>query len=87
MDLPFVFNNIANSEEMTGGGPQAHQLADKISEAWVQFARTGNPNHKGLPDWSAYTPHNGATMILDNECQLRDHFDQELLSINASLTQ
>ena len=83
MDLPFVFNNIANSEEMTGGGPEAYQLADKVSEAWIQFARTGNPNHKGLPDWPAYTIHNGATMILDNECQLKDHFDQELLSIAA----
>jgi para-nitrobenzyl esterase len=81
MDLPFVFNNIDNSEEMTGGGPQAHQLADKVSEAWTQFARTGNPHHKGLPDWPAYSIHNGATMILDNECQLKAHFDQELLSI------
>ncbi|HEY4289586.1 MAG TPA: carboxylesterase family protein [Puia sp.] len=79
MDLPFVFNNIANSQEMTGGGPEAHQLADKVSEAWIRFARTGNPNHKGLPDWPAYTSQNGATMIFDNKCQLKDHFDQELL--------
>jgi len=84
MDLPFVFNNIANSEEMTGGGPQAHQLADKVSEAWIQFARTGSPNHKELPDWPAYSIHNGATMILDNECQLKTHFDQELLTISKS---
>jgi len=83
MDLPFVFNNIANSEEMTGGGHQAHQLADTISEAWTQFARTGNPNHKGLTDWPPYTTHNGATMILDNQSQLKTHFDQELLSIAA----
>lgn len=83
MDLPFVFNNITNSEEMTGGGPEACQLADKVSEAWIQFARTGNPNHKGLPDWPAYSVQNGATMILDNKCQVKDHFDQELLSIAA----
>lgn len=80
MELPFVFNNISRSEEMTGGGPKAYLLADKVSEAWIQFARHGNPNHNGLPGWPAYTVKNGATMIFDNECQVKDHFDQELLS-------
>jgi para-nitrobenzyl esterase len=83
MDLPFVFNNIARCEEMTGGGPKAYLLADRVSEAWVQFARYGNPNHHGLPDWPAYSVKNGQTMIFDNECQVKDHFDEELLSIAA----
>src|SRR5260370_41512960 len=83
MDLPFVFNNIAKSEEMTGGGPNALLLADKVSEAWIQFARTGNPSHNGLPAWPAYTVDNGPTTNLDDECQVKDHFDQELLSIAA----
>ena len=83
MDLPFVFNNISRCEEMTGGGQQAHELADKVSEAWIQFARHGNPNHKGLPNWPSYTAKNGATMIFDNNCQVRDHHDQELLSTAA----
>lgn len=34
---------------MTGGGKEAYVLADKMSEAWIQFARTGNPNHKAYP--------------------------------------
>jgi len=83
MDLPFVFNNISRCEEMTGGGQQARLLADKVSEAWIQFARHGNPNHKGLPGWPGYTAKNGATMIFDNNCQVRDNHDQELLSIAA----
>jgi len=55
MDLPFVFNNIARCEEMTGGGQRAYQMADKMSAAWIQFARTGNPNCKEIPDWPNYT--------------------------------
>jgi para-nitrobenzyl esterase len=82
MELPFVFNNIPRCEEMTGGGPKAYLLGDKVSEAWIQFARNGNPNHKGLPNWPAYTVKNGATMIFDNECQVKDHFDQELLNLS-----
>lgn len=84
MDLPFVFNNIARCEEMTGGGQKAYQMADRMSEAWIQFARTGNPNHKGLPDWPDYTFINGATMIFDNKCEVKYHHDKELLSIALS---
>jgi len=81
MDLPFVFNNIQRCEEMTGGGKEAYVLADKISEAWVQFAKTGNPNHKGLPEWPAYTSENGSTMIFDTKCQLKNHHDEELMAL------
>lgn len=83
MDLPFVFDNISRCEEMTGGGQEARLLADKTSEAWIQFARSGNPNHKGLPDWPAYTAKNGATMVFDNKCRIRNNPDKELLEIGA----
>lgn len=85
MDLPFVFNNIARCEEMTGGGKEAYLLADKVSGAWIEFARTGNPNHTGLPNWPTYTTQNGATMIFDNTCQVKEHFDKELLSIGTDI--
>lgn len=84
MDLPFVFDNIARCEQMTGGGDKAYMLAQRISQAWVHFARTGNPGHGMLPAWPAYNPENGAVMIFDNECLVRYHPDQALLSIAAS---
>ena len=84
MELPFVFDNISRCEEMTGGGKDAQTLADKMSRAWIAFARTGNPNHKGLPTWPAYTADNGATMILDNVNQVKTHHDKELLEIASA---
>ena len=81
MELPFVFNNIARCEEMTGGRPEAYTLANRISQAWIQFARTGNPNHAGLPGWESYTQANGTTMFFDNECTIRHHHDQALLKL------
>ena len=53
---------------MTGGGPQAIELAHKMSDAWVRFARTGNPNGSGLPDWPAFSTERKATMVFDNRC-------------------
>ncbi|MEZ0484934.1 carboxylesterase/lipase family protein [Fibrella aquatica] len=81
MELPFMFDNISRCEEMTGGGKDAHTLADKMSRAWLAFARTGNPNHKGLPTWPQYTGQNGATMLFDNACQVKNHHDKELIEL------
>jgi para-nitrobenzyl esterase len=81
MELPFVFNNIQRCEEMTGGTKEAFALADKMSKAWVAFARTGNPSHKGLPDWPAFDTTNTATMHFNNKCEVKPQMDKELFSL------
>ena len=81
MEIPFAFDNISRCEEMTGGGKDAHALADKMSRAWIAFARTGNPNHKGLPTWPQFNAANGSTMLFDDACQVKTHHDKELIEI------
>ena len=71
IDLPFCFDNTDRSENLTGGGPVPRALAARVSEAWIQFARTGNPNHGGLPHWPAFSAATCPTMIFDNECTLK----------------
>jgi para-nitrobenzyl esterase len=79
MEIPFVFNNIARCEEMTGGFPAAYTLADKMSQAWINFAKKGDPNHKGLPQWPPYNAQNTATMHFDNKCIVQPQLDKELM--------
>lgn len=81
MELPFVFDNIDRCEQMTGGGEEANRLADKVSSAWIHFARNGNPNHEGLPDWPAYTQSNTATMHLNTVCEVKPQLDKELFEL------
>lgn len=81
MELPFVFNNIARCEEMTGGGKDAYVLADKMSQSWINFAKIGNPNHAGLPKWETYNAMKGATMFFDNTCEIKYHHDAGLLEL------
>jgi len=84
MELPFVFNNIPRCEEMTGGTKEAYALAEKVSDAWVNFARSGNPNCKSLPNWPAYNATNTATMHFDNKCVVKPQMDKELFDLVSS---
>ncbi len=80
-EIPFVFNNINFSKNMTGDGKEAHNLADKMSQAWINFAKTGNPNGNGLPKWEPYNREKGATMIFDNVIELKYNHDLELMKL------
>jgi para-nitrobenzyl esterase len=72
LEIPFVFDNVDAAQAMTGSGKDRHPLATRMSNAWVAFARTGNPNHPGLPHWTAYDSTRRATMIFNNECRMVD---------------
>ena len=66
MEIPFAFDNVKISARMTGGGAAAMALADKVSDSWIAFARTGNPNTPKLPSWPAFNAKDRATMVIDN---------------------
>ncbi|HTA44829.1 MAG TPA: carboxylesterase/lipase family protein [Bryobacteraceae bacterium] len=91
LDIPFVFENTDITASMNGAGPELHPLSDKMSAAWVAFARTGNPNHKGIPHWDPFTMEKRATMIWNNESRaVNDPFREERLArtaVNAKATQ
>lgn len=69
---------------MTGGGEAARELGEKMSIAWVNFAKTGTPEAEGLPVWEAYTVEQGATMIFDTTSEIRYNHDKELLEVVRS---
>jgi para-nitrobenzyl esterase len=84
MELPFMFNNIELARTLTGCEKEAYALEDKISSAWINFIKTGNPDAKNLPEWDAFTAEKGATMIFDNECKVLYNHDKALIDFIRS---
>jgi para-nitrobenzyl esterase len=54
-ELPFVFAKVGQRYG-EAASPDDHAAARLMHAYWVNFARTGNPNGQGLPDWPVYTP-------------------------------
>jgi para-nitrobenzyl esterase len=80
LDIPLAFNTVDLRPDWTGNSEEAWELADKMSAAWINFAKTGNPNVEGvLPEWKPYTAENGATMYFDKNCIIVNNHDRELM--------
>jgi len=66
LDIPFALGNVDESKSMTGEGNDRYALQDRMTAYWTNFARTGDPNGKGLPTWPKFDATQRATMIRDN---------------------
>ena len=56
--------------------PEAYALANKVSAAWVAFARTGDPNTSELPKWPAYSAASRDTMLFNNDSRVQQDPDR-----------
>jgi len=63
-DIPLVFDNVEAAGSRVSG-PDAQRVADRISDAFIAFARSGDPNHAGLPRWGPYDLARRETMVFD----------------------
>jgi para-nitrobenzyl esterase len=70
-DIQLVFDNI-DKPGANAIGPTAQRMADQMSETFIAFARTGNPNNKLIPRWFNYTLPRRQTMVFDVPSRLED---------------
>jgi para-nitrobenzyl esterase len=74
-EIAFTFDNAELCDHYSAGSPDAFALSKRISTAWVNFARTGDPNHSGLPHWPAYSRNTRATMYFNSVCEVRNDLE------------
>lgn len=72
LDIPLVFDNTRAEGSRTGEAADAQRMAAAMSDALIAFARTGNPQHPGLPQWEQYGLDRRQTMLFNTPPQLAD---------------
>jgi len=72
MELPFVFGVIDELDAIafTGRDPRREKLMEQIQQAWTRFARFGDPNSSGMPQWPEYDVKTRSTMELGITCRV-----------------
>jgi para-nitrobenzyl esterase len=70
-EIPYCFDSLAASRPIIGDvTPQEQSLADTVSTYWANFAKNGDPNGKGLPQWRPYDLKSRATLVVGTDDQV-----------------
>jgi para-nitrobenzyl esterase len=80
LELGFVFgtNHLAGMRRFAGEGPSAEKLASEMQDAWLAFARNGDPSCGTIGAWPGYTEARRATMLLGEISTIADApFEEE----------
>jgi para-nitrobenzyl esterase len=73
VDVPLLFGNLdaPGKHHMVGTGSEREALSHAIQDAWIAFARGGDPNNPLLPQWPVCRPEDRATMMIDCVSQVQ----------------
>lgn len=86
LEMPFVFGTLdaPGQDRFAGTGPEVERLSANMMDAWIAFARTGDPSHEGIGRWDPYDAERRLTMVFDRECGLEgDPYGEERLATAA----
>jgi para-nitrobenzyl esterase len=78
VEIAFVFDNVEYGKAIVGTGRSQQAMADMMSDTWIAFARTGDPNGTRLPAWPTFNLKDRPTMIFDTTpCVVNDPRGEE----------
>ncbi len=72
LDIPLVFDNTAQPAAPSGDDSDARKLAAVMSETFIAFAKTGDPNNGAIPAWLPYSLERRETMIFDRPAHMEN---------------
>jgi len=75
--LPLVFGNTEYVDAFNE--PDLVALGEKMHQAWINFATSGDPNGGDVPRWDQYRKGEYGTMVFDRQSGMKYGFDRELI--------
>jgi para-nitrobenzyl esterase len=79
LEIPFVWNLLDDPLwRLFVGDDAPRELAEAMQDAWIAFARSGDPNHDRLPGWRPYDTNRRPTMEFGSTTRLVDDPEAEL---------
>jgi para-nitrobenzyl esterase len=77
MEIPFVFGTLVHpgAVMLTGDSDDRHTVSKAMQQAWLSFARDGDPG------WAEYSTHDRATMIFDTTSEVRHDPEGDLRAL------
>jgi para-nitrobenzyl esterase len=79
-DIAFVMNTLDAEGDLEVITESDRATSDLMSAYWVQFAKSGNPNKEGLPEWPAYQADTARVLEIGDEVIIRDEFLAERMA-------
>lgn len=70
-DIALVFDNVESPSSRVRG-PGAAEVSHRMADAFIAMARSGDPNHAGLPSWTPYGLERRETMVFDVDSRLEN---------------
>ena len=72
LDIPLMFGTLGAPGSLTGDGADARRMSTLMRQALLAFARAGDPNYPGLPEWEPYTLPRRQTLVFDTATRPAD---------------
>ena len=73
-DIAFVMGTLDTEKDLDVISDRDREVSDLMRSYWLQFARTGNPNRPGLPEWPAYSKEGGEVLEIGDEVLAHQQF-------------
>jgi len=78
-ELPYAYGNLWRHPGLYD--QEDYELSEIMQQYWVNFAKTGNPNGEGLPNWEMRTENQDKLLQLDTEIKMIDDPNMELYKV------